>query len=157
MLRQLKIALRLLMTKAFDSALRLLTRREHGAIELCDKLEQKGFSSKEAKDALESCQRLGLQSDRRFVEHYSHSRIRQGYGPLKINQELKIKGIDSELIQHELQQEQDNWVGYAIKVWQKKSKGKVDLSFDEMQKLQHFLLYRGFSMDIISMVVKELK
>lgn len=145
------------MTKAFDSALRLLTRREHGAIELCKKLEQKGFSLTEAKDALESCQRLGLQNDSRFVENYSRSRIRQGYGPLKITQELKIKGIDSELIQHELQQERDNWLTYAIEVWHKKNKGKVDLSFNEMQKLQSFLLYRGFSMDIIAKVVKELK
>ncbi|BCA96139.1 recombination regulator RecX [Legionella antarctica] len=145
------------MTKAFDSALRLLTRREHGAIELCNKLEQKGFSPTEAKDALESCQRLGLQSDSRFAENYCRSRIRQGYGPQKISQELKIKGIDNELILHELQQEQQNWLDYAMKVWQKKSRGKVDLSFDEIQKLQHFLLYRGFSMDIIAKVVKELK
>lgn len=151
------MALRLLMTKAFDSALRLLTRREHGAIELCDKLEQKGFSQQEAMDALESCQRLGLQNDSRFVENYSRSRIRRGYGPLKITQELKVKGIDIELIQHELRQERDNWLNYALEVWYKKSKGKVDLSFDEMQKLQTFLLYRGFPMDIIAQVVKELK
>ncbi len=145
------------MTEAFESALRLLTRREHGALELCDKLEQKGFSQKEAKDALEACQRLGLQSDGRFVDNYTHSRLRQGYGPLKISQELKIKGIDKELILEKLQQEKDNWLTYAVKVWEKKSKGKKDLSFDEMQKLQTFLLYRGFTMDIISQVVKTLK
>ena len=145
------------MTKAFDSALRLLSRREHGARELCDKLEQKGFSSTDAKDALESCQRLGLQNDSRFVENYSRSRIRQGYGPIKITQELKIKGVDVEIIQHGLRQEQDNWLAYALEVWQKKSKGKGDLSFEEMQKLQSFLLYRGFTMDIIAKVVKELK
>lgn len=145
------------MTEAFESALRLLTRREHGALELCDKLEQKGFSQKEAKDALESCQRLGLQSDSRFVDNYANSRLRQGYGPLKISQELKVKGIDKELILEKLEQEKDNWLAYALKVWEKKSKGKKDLSFDEMQKLQTFLLYRGFTMDIISQVVKTLK
>ncbi len=145
------------MTEAFESALRLLTRREHGALELCDKLEQKGFSQKEAKDALEACQRLGLQSDSRFVENYTHSRLRQGYGPLKISQELKIKGIDKDLILEKLEQEKDNWLINAVKVWEKKSKGKKDLSFDEMQKLQTFLLYRGFTMDIISQVVKTLK
>lgn len=145
------------MTKAFDSALRLLSRREHGAIELCDKLEKKGFSQKEAKDALESCKRLGLQDDRRFIENYSRSRIRQGFGPLKITQELKSKGVDSDLIQDELKQERDNWLTYAMEVWQKKSKGKEDISFNEMQKLQSFLLYRGFTMDVIAMVVKELR
>jgi len=145
------------MTKAFDSALRLLTRREHGAIELCNKLEKKGFSSSDAIDALEACQRLGLQSDKRFVENYIRSRIRQGYGPLKISQELKAKRIDSDLIQAELYQERDNWLTHALLVWQKKSKDKEDLSFAEMRKLQTFLLYRGFSMDIITMMMKELK
>ncbi|CEG57334.1 recombination regulator RecX [Legionella fallonii] len=145
------------MTEAFESALRLLTRREHGALELCDKLEQKGFSQKEAKNALEACQRLGLQSDSRFVENYTNSRLRQGYGPLKISQELKIKGLDKELILEKLEQEKDNWLAHAVKVWEKKSRGKKDLSFDEMQKLQTFLLYRGFTMDIIAQVVKTLK
>lgn len=145
------------MTKAFDSALRLLSRREHGAVELSNKLEQKGFDPSDIKDALDACQRLGLQSDSRFIENYSRSRIRQGYGPLKITQELKSKGIDSELIVHELEQERDNWVSYALEVWDKKCKGRTDLAFSETQKLQRFLLYRGFSMDIIALVVKELK
>lgn len=145
------------MTKAFDSALRLLTRREHGARELCNKLEQKGFSQTEARDALEACQRLGLQSDKRFVENYIRSRIRQGYGPLRISQELKTKRIDSDLIQAELYQERDNWLTHALQIWQKKTKNKENLSFEEMKKLQNFLLYRGFSMDIITQMIKELK
>lgn len=145
------------MTKAFDSALRLLARREHGTMELFDKLQQKGFSQTEATDALEACQRLGLQSDRRFVEMYIRSRIRQGYGPLKITQELKSKGIDSDLIQRELKQEQDNWLSYALEVWNKRCKERVDLSFIEIQKQQRFLLYRGFSMDVIAMILKELR
>jgi regulatory protein len=145
------------MTKAMDSALRLLTRREHGAVELCDKLKQKGFSDLEAKEAVEECQRLGLQSDSRFVEAYSRSRIRQGYGPLKITQDLKARGIDSDLIHRELAQERENWISYAMDVWQKKCKGQTDLSFIEIQKQQRFLLYRGFGMDTITAVVKEMK
>lgn len=145
------------MTKAMDSALRLLTRREHGAIELCDKLKQKGFSHVDAKEAVDECQRLGLQSDSRFVEAYSRSRIRQGYGPLKITQDLKARGVDGDLIHRELAQESDNWISHAMDVWQKKCKGQTDLSFIEIQKQQRFLLYRGFGMDIIAAVVKEMK
>lgn len=145
------------MTKAYDSALRLLTRREHGAVELCVKLEHKGFSKLEAKEALDECQRLGLQSDRRFVESYSRSRIRQGYGPLKIIQELKNKSIEIDLIHAVLDEERDNWLPYALDVWEKKCKGQLDLSFNELQKQQRFLLYRGFGMDVIARVMKELK
>jgi regulatory protein len=145
------------MSKAFDHAVRLLSRREHGAMELYDKLKQKGCNATEAKEALERCQQLDLQNDRRYVEIYSRSRIRQGYGPLKINQELSNKGIDRELIQSVLRQEDDNWLSYALEVWQKKSKGLEEMSYSEVQKHQRFLLYRGFSMDIIAMVTKELE
>ncbi|MGC1182649.1 recombination regulator RecX [Legionella sp.] len=144
------------MTKAFDNAVRLLSGREYGAIELCEKLKKKGFRSTEAKEALANCQQLDLQQDRRFVEVYSHSRIRQGYGPLKISQELSSKGIDKELIQSVLRQEEENWLTYALAVWQKKNKGQIDMSFNEVQKQQRFLLYRGFSMDTITMIVKKL-
>jgi len=145
------------MTKVLDSALRLLTRREHGAKEVCEKLKKKGFKPEEIQDALESCQRLNLQSDQRFVELYIRYRIRQGYGPLKISQELKQKGVDSELIHQEIKQEGPNWLSYALNVWEKKCKGQINLSFQEIQKQQRFLLYRGFDMDIISQVVKEYK
>ncbi len=144
------------MTKAFDSALRLLVRREHGAVELCVKLKKKGFSQEEAKAAVEECQHLGYQSDRRFVENYSRYRMRQGYGPLKITQELNSKNIDQDLINEVLHLEQDNWLSNAKEVWNKKCKGQLNLSYDELQKQQRFLLYRGFSTDIISRVVREL-
>jgi regulatory protein len=145
------------MTKAFDSAVRLLSRREHSRVELYDKLKQKGYNPIEIKNALEECQRLDLQNDYRFVEIYSRSRIRQVYGPLKISQELSSKGIDKELIHQFLQQEEDNWLTYALDVCQKKSKGQYDLSFEELQKQQRFLLYRGFGMDTIVRVKKELE
>ena len=144
------------MTKAFDCAVRLLSRREHSSAELSDKLKQKGFSPIEVKEALGTCQRLGLQSDHRFVEIYSRSRIQQGYGPLKICQELSSKGIEKEIINHVLQQEYD-WLKYALDVWKKKCKGQLDLSFEELKKQQRFLLYRGFAMDTIALVKKELK
>ncbi len=149
--------LRQLMTKAFDSAVRLLSRREHSRVELYDKLKQKGYNPVEIKNALEECERMDLQNDYRFVEIYSRSRIRQGYGPLKISQELGSKGINKELIHQFLQQEDDNWLAYALDVWRKKSKGQYDLSFEELQKQQRFLLYRGFGMDIIAQVKKELE
>ncbi len=143
------------MTKAFDCALRLLARREHGAQELADKLSQKGYEADEIRDAIEKSQGLGLQSDLRFVESFCRSRIRQGIGPVKISQELQAKHIDKTLIENTLAQEQDNWLSYALAVWYKKYKNHADISFAELQKRQRFLQYRGFSTDIIASVVAE--
>lgn len=144
------------MSKVFDSAVRLLSRREHGAIELCDKLVRKGFSREEANKALQACQELDLQNDNRFIESYTNSRVRQGYGPLKIMQELKGKGLEPDLIQKVLHQEQYDWLQHALRVWQKKSRGEQEMSFDEKQKQQRFLLYRGFSRDTIAEVLREI-
>lgn len=144
------------MTKAFECAVRLLSRREHGALELRDKLKSKGFSLADAKEALDKCQDLDLQSETRFVESYCRTRIQQGYGPLKINQELNNKGVAKDLIQSVLQQEEENWLEYASAVWQKKNKGEFSISFTELQKQQRFLLYRGFGMDVINKLTKEL-
>ncbi|MFA6302611.1 MAG: recombination regulator RecX [Legionella sp.] len=137
------------MSKAFDCAMRLLSRREHGALELCKKLERKGFTKDEAQQALDLCQELDVQSDTRFIESYSRSRIRQGYGPVKIIQELKIRGIDAELIHKVFGQEQHDWHAYALEVWQKKTRGVIADSLAEKHKQQQFLLYRGFESDVI--------
>lgn len=145
------------MTKAFDCALRLLSRREHGASELADKLALRGYSSEEVNEIIAECQRLGLQSDARYVESLCHTRIRQGCGPLKISQELQAKQVDRELIETVLQQEQDNWLTYALAVWHKKYKNQDDIPFAELQKRQRFLLYRGFPTDIITRVIDEVK
>ncbi len=145
------------MTKAYESAVRLLARREHGAIELSDKLKLKGFNITDVNDALSVCQRLDLQSDRRYVESFTRLRIRQGYGPLKINQELNSKGIDKELIVDVLRQEDEHWLNHALTVWQKKTKGRLEMSFSDLQKNQRFLLYRGFGMDVIARVVNHLE
>lgn len=132
--------------------MRLLARREHGAHELANKLAQKGYAGDAIQDALEKCQRLELQSDSRFVENVCRARIRQGYGPLRIRQELQQMQVEGALIEAVLQQEQDNWLDYAIGVWKKKYKEQVELSYIAIQKQKQFLLYRGFSTDTIAMV-----
>jgi regulatory protein len=141
-----------LKSNAFACAVRLLARREHGAHELTSKLQKKGYSGCEAQDAVLECQRLGLQRDQRFVENVSRARISQGYGPVRIRQELQQLHIDDELINDVLRQEQDNWLSYAMGVWKKKYKEQGELSYLVLQKQKQFLLYRGFSTDTITML-----
>ncbi|KTD78370.1 recombination regulator RecX [Legionella waltersii] len=143
------------MTKALDSALRLLARREHSVSELLIKLEQKGHVKDEIQNALDHCRNHGLQSDTRFAEVCCRARVRQGYGPLRIKQELKSKGIDEDVIDSVLQLEEGNWGQYAYEAWQKKYKRFGNQSFEDMQKQQRFLLYRGFDWDIITQMFKD--
>src|SRR5690606_19883156 len=100
------------MTKALHTALRLLQRRDHGAAELLMKLQQKGASILEAEEALLECQRLGYQSDARFAEAFCRARVNQGYGPLRIKQELQAKQIDLTLIEEALATEEEQWLSH---------------------------------------------
>ncbi|MDP3705493.1 MAG: recombination regulator RecX [Legionellaceae bacterium] len=140
------------MSKAYVSAVAMLARREHGAAELMQKLALKGYLVDEIQNVLTECQRLELQSDERFVESVCRARIRQGYGPERIRQELKNKHIDRELVDKVLMAESDNWVSYATDVWRKKYKQHGEASYLDRQKQKQFLLYRGFSMPTISLV-----
>lgn len=145
------------MTKAFDCAIRLLARREHGARELADKLAKKGFEEAEISEAIAKCQYLDLQSDLRFVESFCRTRIHQGSGPIKISRELQARQVERALIDGVLEQEQDNWTAYALAVWRKKYKHPEDMSFVELQKTQRFLLYRGFPAEIIASLMAEVR
>lgn len=144
------------MTKTFVSAVRLLTRREHGAHELAQKLLQKKHPEVEIQDAISECQRLGFQSDRRFVESLCRTRIRQGYGPARIRQDLQNVRIDRDLMEQALDAEHDNWLQYARDAWMKKYGHQEESSFLAIQKQKQFLLYRGFSMDTINRVFKDM-
>ncbi len=144
------------MSKAYIDAVRLLARREHGADEIAQKLAKKKHPKREIDDAIAECQRLGLQSDERFVENLCRVRISQGYGPMRIRQDLQRLNIELELINMRLSEEQDHWVSYARDVWVKKYSAKIEPSFAEIQKQKQFLLYRGFSMDIIQSVFRDI-
>lgn len=138
--------------QALTNAMSLLTRREHSAHELITKLTQKGHSEEATQHALVTCQRLELQSDTRFVESRCRLRIRQGYGPVRIRNELQQAHIESFLIDEALQKEQEHWVDYARAVWAKKYKQGTEATYAAVQKQKQFLLYRGFTMDTIAMV-----
>ena len=99
-----------------------------------------------------ACQAQGFQSDRRFADMVCRARIRQGYGPVRIAQELKQKQIDAEVIHEVLEEERDHWVFYAIQARKKKYKEQGELPYGVLQKQKQFLRYRGFSIETISMV-----
>ncbi len=142
------------MNEALACAVRLLARREHGLADLADKLAQKGYVDADIQDALTTCERQGLQSDARFAESLCRTRVRQGYGPIRIRQELQSKQVDRKIIDDALHAEHDHWFDHATRVWEKKYIPSDDASFADKQKQKQFLLYRGFSMKTIAEVVR---
>lgn len=140
---------------ALNCALGLLSRREHSAQEVLTKLRAKGYLLDESQLALATCQQEGWQSDERYCDMLCRTRINQGYGPLRISQELYNQRIANNLIENTLSTYENNWEDYALTAWQKKFKTPKNSDLSELQKQQRFLIYRGFPHDIIRKILKN--
>jgi Uncharacterized protein conserved in bacteria len=61
---------------------------------LLQKLAAKGFDEDDIRLLLEEFIDKNWQSDLRFAESYSRSRLLKGFGPVRIQYELKERGVD---------------------------------------------------------------
>ncbi|MCH9756837.1 MAG: recombination regulator RecX [Gammaproteobacteria bacterium] len=135
------------MPEGFDVAMRLLTRREHSAHQLRNKLKMRDFTEDAIDEVLEACMRLDLQSDVRFAEMFCCSRVNRGYGPVVIRQSLRQEGVSTDIIDDVLEEAEADidWMEAVARAWQKKFRGTVNVTQLEKQKQRKFLKYRGFS------------
>lgn len=141
--------------EAFAAAIALLSRREHGAVELSDKLFSKGHAAEDVQYAIAACQRLALQSDQRYAEMLLRARIRQGYGPERIRREIQQKKIERDIYEQALLEVSVDWVDCAKQVLRKKYKSCKPESWLLQQKQKQFLLYRGFPVHLIAQLFAE--
>ncbi len=94
--------------RAREKALYLLEHRNHSKKELGDKLIRAQIPKEAARAAAEHLEELGLVDDERFARDYARELFeRKRYGPARVRQELRLKGIDSELIQELLAEHGD--------------------------------------------------
>jgi len=134
-------------------ALAMLARREHSYHELMQKLQRRNFNIEDIAVVLQALSRQSLQSDYRFAQVLIQSRVHEGYGMLRIRNELKQKGISEEMIEKILIEGDYNWVELARQVYQKKFFGKKAKNFSEKAKQMRFLQYRGFTAEQIRFAI----
>jgi len=91
----------------------------------------------------------GLQSDQRFTESYLHSRLQKGYGPVRLKQELRERGIAEELIEESIGILDINWMDALHSVREKKFGKALPSGYKEQAREARFLQYRGYSTDLI--------
>ena len=84
-------------SSAREKAVEMVTRRAMTKKQLQDKLAEKGVSEAEAKEASDWAESIGAVDDAEFalsvVRHYSES----CYGPAKIREELRKRGVPKEM------------------------------------------------------------
>jgi len=135
-------------------AVRLLSRREHSAFEIRDKLHKREFDSKEIEQAIIELQEGDWLSDERFAEAYIRMRQLKGFGPIRIAIELNERGVDEGIVSRYLQARDDIWLQTLVEQYGKKYKNKVIEDYNDKAKRIRFLQYRGFSLDAVYQVVK---
>lgn len=138
-----------------NRALRLLTRREHGAKELKRKLVSRGVAPERAAEAVETLAQAGWQSDVRYVESLIRQRILQGYGPLRIDAELEDAGVDAAIVEQALAEAAPDWRTLAAEAHRRRFDALPTAAGADWQKHYRFLAGRGFESEQIYAVLKR--
>ncbi|MCB0385703.1 MAG: regulatory protein RecX [Bdellovibrionales bacterium] len=149
----------------------LLAKREHSVAELAQKLRialrdwggelespEESAESKEEiiQDVVDNCLAQGYLSDQRFAEIFFRARMRKGYGPQRIRQELKFKQVDEELIEQVYRETEVDWCDLARQVVMKKYSGADLADIRTKAKAYRFLMQKGFFREDVEEVMRSL-
>lgn len=130
-------------------AVRLLATREHGRAELQRKLVARGCSGEDVEPVLDDLERRGLLSERRYVESYIAGRRRKGYGPLRIQAELRERGVEPGDFADELAPDAEQWWTSMVEAAERRFGTGPAGDRREQGRRARFLEQRGFSPEMI--------
>ena len=149
------------MTKTVKAAaLRFLKIRPQSIVELREKLEGKGFPKEEIGSLINELIASGLLDDRAFTKSWINYRLARPFGFKRIIQELKLKGIDQEIIGQAIAETDESYspervaLDLAQRRWQRLP-GIEDQK--KRKRVLDFLLRRGFEADLALKILKKLK
>ncbi|MBC8210349.1 MAG: regulatory protein RecX [Gammaproteobacteria bacterium] len=128
-----------------NTAMDLLSRREHSRQELSNKLLQREYTPSEISLALDRLEQDGLLSDQRFAECFVSQRVARGYGPIRIRHEMQQRGIDETIVETLLSSSELDWTDAMQQQRKKKFGAELPREYKEKTKQARFLQNRGFS------------
>lgn len=147
------------LSKAKDQALKFLTYRQRSEKEIIDKLKKKGFEESIIDDTLNYLKKYKLVDDVEFAKAFMRDKINLNkFGPIRIKHELYKKGIDNNIIEKVLEEnDEEDEYNRALNLAKKKLPSyKNDDKNAIYRKLGGFLQRKGYSYDCIFKVLKEL-
>jgi regulatory protein len=126
----------------------LLARREHSQLELKRKLGGR-FDPVELDAAIQLLTEENLQSDARFARSYTRERMLRGFGPLRIEHDLKQRGVANDSISTALtevaREEGVSWIEVAASALSRRFGAQPPETIDDKARRIRYLRYRGFS------------
>lgn len=130
----------------------MLGRRDHSVAEVREKLGAYGYRAQEVERCLARALELRFLDDDRFAGYFIEERKRRGWGRLKIEQELKRKGVDTALVAGypEAFFSQDEDAERAGALLERKAVPEARA----FEKLVRFLMGKGFSYGVAADAVR---
>jgi len=144
--------------KCRNYACKLLKYRSRSEKEIREKLKQKKFSESTITDTLCWLKEKKYLDDRKFAQEWRESRKRKGYSEKYIRWELKQKGILTEIVNSDFDEQEELLPDKEVakKLVEKKIKQYKNLEPEKRkQRIQNLLLRRGFSWEIIEEILKK--
>lgn len=127
-----------------NAALGLLARREHSVKELITKLAGRCADEDMLDNVIFSLQESGYVSDQRFVESFLRQRVNQGYGPKKIQFDMRDKGISADMLDLAMEEQEIDWFSLALDVYRRKFRGEESFDAKGYAKRMRYMMQRGF-------------
>ncbi|MEQ4911931.1 regulatory protein RecX [Proteus terrae] len=142
----------------YQYAIFMLSRRDYSKSELQRRIERRIRETEKDSPTAPEClpqviERL-LESqyldDNRTIYSFFRSYLNKSYGPLRIRQELRLKGFPSEIIERVLEETDTDWYALCQDLKEKKFGTAKPKDFKERAKQIRYLQYRGFTSDYIN-------
>jgi len=127
------------------AAMNLLARREHSVRELRSKLKRRFPDNDKIDKQLSLLIAERLQSDVRFAQSYARQRIGRGYGPIRLLEELRERGVSEADVAAAMEEMEVDWCAVATDVMHRKFGTLTAIDLKEQARHYRFMQYRGFT------------
>ena len=140
---------------SFDKALTYLEKGMKTEKGIRDYLKKKGYLEESIDKAVDKLIEYGYIDDEVYAENYINT-YKPSKGKKKLFYDLMAKGVDKEIISQKLEDliDEDEQIESCLSLARKYLKNRV-VDEKTYQKLSAHLVSKGFSFDVVSMVVKD--
>ncbi|MDD5730079.1 MAG: regulatory protein RecX [Candidatus Omnitrophica bacterium] len=146
--------------EAKEYAFFLLKYRPRTEKEICARLKRKNFEAGVIKTVLDFLKNRNFIDDESFARIWVESRIKKPLGLRRLKEELRVKGINKEIIEralNEIKKGYDEEETINVLISQKLEKSKGLDPEKAKRRIYAYLLRRGFSPEAVITAVSQLR
>ena len=147
-----------ILTGAKKLAYQAIARRDHTRSEMIEKLQKHGFEPEIVSSVIGELEDRAYLDDQLFALNWAQKAVeRKQLGPLALQRELELKGIDPKIIRGVLQKiceavGEEQLAMKAIKKKRQHARGSGSKAF---RYLANYLARKGFTPEVIEKVLKN--